>query len=77
MLAAIDLRGIDSQPKRDHNPHWELYFIIFLIVGAFFLLELFLGVILENLNNLRDQNGRGLMTEAQKEWASAQDSLLI
>lgn len=36
------------QPVRGSNELWMVYFIIFLLLGAFFLCELFIGVIIEN-----------------------------
>ena len=45
MHAAIDQRGIDMQPVRDNNRLWALFFVIFLVLGAFFIIELFVGVI--------------------------------
>lgn len=72
MYASIDQRGIDSQPVRGSNPLWALFFIVFLIVGAFFILELFVAVTINNFNKIRDRKGSGLMTEAQKEWATTQ-----
>lgn len=36
------------QPVRGSNEIWAAYFIVFLLLGAFFLLELFVGVIVEN-----------------------------
>ena len=72
MYAAIDQRGIGMQPVRDSNPFWSIFFIIFLVVGAFFVLELFVGVTIENFNKIRDRTGRGMMTEAQRVWAATQ-----
>lgn len=62
MHSAIDQRGIDMQPVRDFNRLWSLYFVVFLILGAFFVLELFVGVIIENFSRLREMKGHGLMT---------------
>lgn len=62
MHSAIDHRGIDMQPVRDYNRLWATYFVIFLILGAFFVLELFVGVIIENFSRLREMKGHGLMT---------------
>ena len=76
MFAAIDQRGIDAQPKRDNNFLWAIFFVLFLVICAFFVLELFVGVIIENFNKIRESNGRGLMTEGQKEWASTQAFVL-
>ena len=36
------------QPVKGSNQFWAAYFVVFLILGAFFLLELFVGVIVEN-----------------------------
>lgn len=72
MYAAVDQRGIDAQPIRDSNTVWVLFFVFFLIIGAFFVLELFVGVVLDNFSKIRDEKGRVLMTEAQKEWATTQ-----
>ena len=72
MYAAIDQRGINMQPIRDNNILWALFFIIFLLIGAFFMLELFVGVTIDNFNKIRENTGRGLMTDAQKEWAATQ-----
>ena len=72
MYAAVDQRGIEAQPVRDNNMLWAAFFVVFLIIGAFFVLELFVGVTINNFNKIRDSTGRGLMTEAQKEWATTQ-----
>jgi hypothetical protein len=76
MYAAIDQRGIDTQPIRDSNMLWAIFFIFFLIIGAFFLLELFVGVTIDNFNKIREKTGRGLMTEAQKKWAATQSFVM-
>ena len=72
MNAAIDQRGIDMQPVQDNNRIWALFFLIFLVLGSFFMLELFVGVIIENFAKIREVKGHGLMTEAQRQWASTQ-----
>ena len=72
MLAAVDQRGIDNQPVRDSNWQWAVFFILFLVIGAFFVLELFVGVIIEQFKILKARNGSALMTKAQQEWASTQ-----
>ena len=72
MYAAIDQRGEGMQPVRDSNPLWAVFFIVFLIFGAFFILELFVGVTIDNFNRIKERTGRGLMTEAQRQWAATQ-----
>ena len=72
MYAAIDQRGVEMQPIENSNPIWALFFICFLVFGAFFVLELFVGVTIENFNKIRTSTGRSLMTEGQKNWAKTQ-----
>lgn len=76
MYAAIDQRGIEMQPIENSNPKWALFFICFLIFGAFFMLELFVGVTIDNFNKIRASTGRSLMTEGQKNWAKTQQFVL-
>ncbi len=76
MYAAIDQRGIDMQPIKNSHPVWALFFISFLVVGAFFVLELFVGVTIDNFNKIRAKTGRSLMTEGQKNWARTQQFVL-
>uniref|UniRef100_A0A674NN20 Sodium channel, voltage-gated, type I-like, alpha n=1 Tax=Takifugu rubripes TaxID=31033 RepID=A0A674NN20_TAKRU len=48
--------AVDSQSKPDEQPDYEinlkmyLYFVVFIIFGAFFTLNLFIGVIIDNFN---------------------------
>ncbi|XP_078663808.1 sodium channel protein type 4 subunit alpha B-like isoform X6 [Branchiostoma floridae x Branchiostoma belcheri] len=47
---AVDGTDVDKQPVRDSGSIWYLYFVIFIIFGAFFTLNLFIGVIIDNFN---------------------------
>lgn len=46
---------IDEQPESNHSFTPYLYFVIFIIVGSFFTLNLFIGVIIDNFNRLKKQ----------------------
>ena len=41
---------IDSQPEREYNVYILLYFVLFIIFGSFFTLNLFIGVVIDNFN---------------------------
>lgn len=41
---------IDCQPKWEENLYMYLYFVVFIIFGGFFTLNLFVGVIIDNFN---------------------------
>uniref|UniRef100_A0A8B9YF80 Sodium channel protein n=1 Tax=Bos mutus grunniens TaxID=30521 RepID=A0A8B9YF80_BOSMU len=50
MYAAVDSRNVELQPKYEDNLYMYLYFVIFIIFGSFFTLNLFIGVIIDNFN---------------------------
>lgn len=41
---------IGSQPIYENRSYLYIYFVLFLVVGSFFTLNLFIGVIIENFN---------------------------
>lgn len=53
MKDAVDARGVDLQPQREANLYAYLYFVIFIVCGSFFTLNLFIGVIIDNFNMLK------------------------
>jgi len=46
---------VDQQPVRENNLAAYLFFIVFIISGSFFVLNLFIGVIIDNFNQLKQQ----------------------
>lgn len=44
------LRQVELQPKYEESLYMYLYFVIFIIFGSFFTLNLFIGVIIDNFN---------------------------
>lgn len=53
MADAVDCRGVHLQPEREANLYAYVYFVIFIICGSFFTLNLFIGVIIDNFNMLK------------------------
>ena len=49
----VDSIDIDVQPTREANMLYYIYFVVFIILGAFFTLNLFIGVIIDNFNALK------------------------
>uniref|UniRef100_A0A674DR61 Sodium channel protein n=1 Tax=Salmo trutta TaxID=8032 RepID=A0A674DR61_SALTR len=43
MYAAVDSRNVELQPQYEQNLYMYLYFVIFIIFGSFFTLNLFIG----------------------------------
>ena len=44
-----------SQPQRDHNEWLILFFISFLLIVGFFVLNMFVGVVVENFHKCREE----------------------
>ena len=68
MYAAVDAPNqVDSQPIRDKNIYNYYFFVAFIIFGAFFTLNLFISVVIDNFNQQKkrlDVKGANLfMTE--------------
>nr|XP_056719950.1 sodium channel protein type 4 subunit alpha [Euleptes europaea] len=77
MYAAVDSREVEQQPKYEVNLYMYLYFVIFIIFGAFFTLNLFIGVIIDNFNQQKKKFGGKdiFMTEEQKKYYNAMKKL--
>jgi Ion transport protein. len=77
MYAGVDARGVDMQPVRDASPAWVFFFMFFIVVGSFFVMNLFVGVVIDNFNQMRDElGGLSLLTEEQRKWMSTQEMLM-
>ncbi|XP_008286722.1 sodium channel protein type 4 subunit alpha-like [Stegastes partitus] len=77
MHAAVDSRGVEEQPVREINLYMYLYFVVFIIFGSFFTLNLFIGVIIDNFNQQKRKiSGQDIfMTEEQKKYYNAMKKL--
>jgi hypothetical protein len=76
MYAGTDARGPFMQPLRDVQELWSIFFVLFIFVGSFFILNLCVGVILDNFNKIKSQGDEILMTNEQREWINARTALM-
>uniref|UniRef100_A0A8C6NPB1 Sodium channel protein n=1 Tax=Nothobranchius furzeri TaxID=105023 RepID=A0A8C6NPB1_NOTFU len=77
MYAAVDSRNVEDQPAYEVNLYMYLYFVIFIIFGSFFTLNLFIGVIIDNFNQQKKKISSQdiFMTEEQKKYYNAMKKL--
>nr|XP_015818233.2 sodium channel protein type 4 subunit alpha A [Nothobranchius furzeri]XP_054605320.1 sodium channel protein type 4 subunit alpha A [Nothobranchius furzeri]XP_054605321.1 sodium channel protein type 4 subunit alpha A [Nothobranchius furzeri] len=77
MYAAVDSREVGEQPSYEINLYMYLYFVIFIIFGAFFTLNLFIGVVIDNFNQQKKKFGDKdlFMTDEQKKYYEAMKKL--
>uniref|UniRef100_A0A8C9ZDK0 Sodium channel protein n=1 Tax=Sander lucioperca TaxID=283035 RepID=A0A8C9ZDK0_SANLU len=74
MYAAVDSQK--HQPEYENNMFMYIYFVVFIIFGAFFTLNLFIGVIIDNFNQQKKKMSQDIfMTEEQKKYYNAMKKL--
>ncbi|KAM9163518.1 sodium channel protein type 5 subunit alpha-like [Pangshura tecta] len=73
MYAAVDSRDVDQQPMFEYRLFMYLYFVCFIMIGSFFMLNLFIGVVIKNFNQQRKKirGGPLFLTEEQKKYYNA------
>ncbi|NXC82517.1 SCN5A protein, partial [Cercotrichas coryphoeus] len=73
MYAAVDSREINQQPRFEVRLRMYVFFVVFIIFGSFFMLNLFIGVVISNFNQQRKKiSGKDLfLTEEQKRYYNA------
>ena len=73
MLQSMWCTSLDEQPLFNNNIFMSLYFVVFVILCVFFILNMVIGVAINQFNRFKLENGRSaLMTESQQEWITVQ-----
>eukprot|EP00698_Gefionella_okellyi_P018331 TRINITY_DN5483_c0_g2_i1.p1 TRINITY_DN5483_c0_g2~~TRINITY_DN5483_c0_g2_i1.p1 ORF type:complete len:1929 (+),score=445.39 TRINITY_DN5483_c0_g2_i1:678-5789(+) len=72
--AATDAGGVDLQPVRLRQSQAILYFAVFVIIASFIIVQMFIGVLVENFNQL---HGTSLLTRAQRHWLDIQRDIRV
>ena len=69
MYQAIDATGIGTNPVSYSQPAWAVFFSFFIVVGNFFMLNLFVGVVVSTFKREKEALGKNfLLTSNQKRW---------
>lgn len=55
MFHIVDAVGIDMEPVQNANPNWEAFFIVFIVIFNFFLLDLFVGAVVKTFNEQNEK----------------------
>ena len=72
MYDGMSITGVDSVFKTKNQPWAALYFVFFIVVGAFFTLKLFVAVVISTYNREKQKIAKDyLLAERQKEWLYA------
>jgi len=55
--------------SNQRNPGWMIFYMVFMVVGCFFFLNLFVAVVINTFKREEDiAGGSNLLTDKQKEW---------
>jgi len=65
MESVMPLRGRNLQPFQDASQWNALFFVLYNLVGAVFILTLFVSIIIENFTH---RSGMSLLTTEQRQW---------
>ena len=62
------------QPIKNNRMGLVFFFCGYMIIGGLFIMNLFVGVVIDNFNKIKEENERGsaFVTEAQREWIQVQ-----
>ena len=74
MHAGMDCAGEGNAPITDNQYNNFLFFWMFVILGAYFVTNIFVGVM---VNFFSESSGTGLLTHAQKQWQMKQLVLIL
>jgi hypothetical protein len=75
MYTAVDATKPHWSEIRDTAWAWSGFFVLFIIVANFFLLNLCVGVIVDNYGRMKSEGEPVLLTDAQAEWLDLQKAV--
>lgn len=58
MYRAMDSNGPDKVPGYKEKPIYSLFFVFYIVFGAFFITNLFVGVVISSFNRESDRLGK-------------------
>jgi len=78
MHSAMDSPAeIGFQPSRNRVPGYALYFVVFIIIGCFLFLNLFVSAVVDNFNRIKKEDGHSAtMTENQEKFVQSLRSMM-
>lgn len=77
MYKAVDAVGPEKGPRENYNPNAALFFVVFIFIAAFFIMNLYVGAIIKKFNDIKDEmDGSFFLTPEQREWVKTQKFLV-
>jgi len=76
MFIVSDSTGLDQQPVRDHDVIWLWAFFIFILLGSYLCVQLFVGVITDSFHKSRTEYGSVTLSPEQQEWVKTRKIMM-
>lgn len=76
--SAMDVpENIGEQPKENRCGFYALYFVVFVVIGCYLLLNLFVGAVVDNFNEVKQATTRSaVITEDQQRFVQTLKSMM-
>mmetsp|Transcript_49010 Transcript_49010/g.109896 ORF Transcript_49010/g.109896 Transcript_49010/m.109896 type:complete len:1733 (-) Transcript_49010:26-5224(-) len=75
MYAACDSTDIYKAPLRDGNLHWAIIFSAWIFFSNMFIINLAVGVVVDNFMELKEKGFMTCLTPSQAKWVNSRKSL--
>jgi len=79
MYSAMDVPAeINQQPTQNRSWYFAIYFVTFVVIGSFLILNLFVGAVVDTFTSVKNEQNRiATMTDAQAEFVSSLRSMIV
>lgn len=76
MFNGVDTRGKGFTQDYNNRTYLSLYFLSFIIIGKIFIMNLFVGIVIDKYNRLKEKmKGYSIMTKDQREWIESEKQM--
>ena len=73
MLQSMWSTQLNQQPQFNANIFMSLYFVFFVVVCVFFILNMVIGVAISQFKRMKlDEDKSPMLTKSQQEWVTVQ-----
>ena len=73
MYRTMDITGLEEAPRMYASPMYALFFVVYILISSFFLINIFVGVIVMSINI---EENTELLTDEQRNWRSLRTQLM-
>ncbi|KAJ9469642.1 Muscle calcium channel subunit alpha-1 [Diplonema papillatum] len=72
MYLGMDITEPEFSPQYNHSRFWAIYFLAFVVFGSFFIINMFIGVLIDTYYQEKEKaaltGGQMFLNESQRKW---------